>query len=234
MSAVQTPILGGYGSAQGQSAQAAVQNVQWYTNATTCTNTVITTCTNATMQAMIYGTGAYMQTGSGAASNVYVNEQCELRVVDAPTRLVAGTTYDMPDGSKVIVELDGGFHIDDKDAKVIYRAARVRDFNPFLNASDLIEEYIGELVPQGIRQDEVLHLEIEHFIYWLVCKAAERDNDQLPADLPRLPDLRAAVARERSPRCGYCGQYIRRVLAAAQIYFCSPIHMEKKLLRICA
>jgi hypothetical protein len=211
-------------------AYAVQQQVQFYNSASTTSTTIQTMGTTSSTGFYITGgtfTNSAVTTVSGGGSGYQ-----KIQVVDAPTRLVAGTTYDMPDGSKVVVDMDGSYRVEDKDAKVIYRAARVRDFNPFLNASDLLEEYIHDLVPQGIRQDEVLHLEIEHFIYWLICKAAERDNDPLPADIPQLPDLRAAVNRERFPRCRCCGRFIRRAWAAAAISFCSPIHMEKQLMRI--
>jgi hypothetical protein len=161
--------------------------------------------------------------GSGSAYDHTV-----IREIDAPVKLVPGTTYNMPDGSKVIIDIDGGYRIDDKDAKVIYRAARVLDFNPYLNASDLLEKYIEELVPMGVRQDEILHLEIEGFIYWLIHRAAERDGDASPKDVPRI----SAQSKRRFYHCGYCGRFIHRALAVANIFFCSPDHMAVKLQRI--
>jgi len=158
----------------------------------------------------------------------YPVEAVKIREVDAPTRLVPGTVYNMPDGSKVHIDADGGYTIDDKDAKVIYKACRVREFNPFLNASDLLEQYIEELVPLGVRQDQVLHLEIEGFICWLIHRAAERDGDAPPADVPRLP----APQHRRINRCAACGRFILRSYVLANIFFCSPLHMSMKLERL--
>lgn len=156
-----------------------------------------------------------------------------IREVEAPTLLQKNSAYKMPNGSRVIIDNDGGFTVDDKDAKVIYRANRVYDFNPFLNASDLMEEYIKELVPHGVRQDQVLKIPIESFIYWLVHKAAEKDNDPTPKDIPRLPSIVGISGGiHRLDRCGGCGRFIKRAHAAMQIYFCSPEHMLQKLKRI--
>jgi hypothetical protein len=189
--------------------------VVWYTGTTSASNIIVNNAGN-----YITGTGGGYTTTSDA-----IIREIE---VQAPTKLLPGTTYNMPDGSKVIIGADGGFTIDDKYARRLYKAAKVHDFNPFLNAADLIEEYIQELVPQGIRQDEVLHLEIEKFIFWLVHKAAEKDNDPIPQDIPRLPDLRRI---KTLPRCGYCARFIRKAWARAQVNFCSPIHMERKMIK---
>lgn len=158
----------------------------------------------------------------------YPPEAVKIREVDAPTKLVPGMVYNMPDGSKVKIDIDGGYTIDDKDAKVIYKACRVREFNPFLNASDLLEQYIEELVPLGVRQDQVLHLEIEGFIYWLIHRAAERDGDAPPADVPRLPSRASAIRN----RCCTCGRFILRRYVLASIFYCSPEHMRTKLARL--
>jgi len=146
------------------------------------------------------------------------------------TQLRTDTEYELPDGSKLKLDDKGNYQIIDKDAKVVYQASRVRDFNQFLNASDLIEEYILELAPLGIRQDEVLQIKIEDFIHWLIHKAAEKDQDTPPADIPKLPDT-AELSRKRLPRCGCCGRFIRRAWVSLGVQFCSPLHMARKLER---
>ena len=82
----------------------------------------------------------------------------------------------------------------------------------------------------GVRQDQVLNLAIEHFICWLVHKAAEKDRDVAPADIPKLPP--ASVLHRVDNRCRACGRFIRQAYAAAQIYFCNPEHMQLKLERL--
>jgi hypothetical protein len=150
--------------------------------------------------------------------------------VEAPVLLQKNTIYKMPNGSEVIIDNDGGFTVNDKDAKVIYRANRVYDFNPFLNASDLLEEYIQELAPQGIRQDQVLKIPIIHFIYWLLHKIAEKDNEPVPKDIPRLPRIGFDSNGLRVySRCLNCGRFINTAYANARIYYCSPDHMSKQI-----
>lgn len=201
------------------SATPTFTNVQWYTNPMPITQTTTQfIITNTTTAISAYPYQGY----PGPYGDVKTVE------VEAPTKLVPNMTYNMPDGSKVHIDADGGYRIDDKDTKVIYRAARVRDFNPYLNASDLLEKYIEELVPMGVRQDEILHLEMEGFIYWLIHRAAERDGDTPPSDVPRLP----AKSKHHFNRCNCCGRFIARALAMANIYFCSPDHMALKLQRI--
>jgi hypothetical protein len=162
--------------------------------------------------------------GMGVVNSSYV--PVAVHEIAAPILLQKGTTYKMPNGSTVSIDADGGFSVNDKDAKVIYRANRVYDFNPFLNASDLLEEYIKELVPHGVRQDEVLRIPIEKFIYWLVHRAAEKDDEPIPKDIPRLP------TPTNFNRCRLCGRFIRNAFARSQIYFCSPIHMSEQLRRL--
>ena len=193
--------------------------VQWYNTSATATTTTQTFVVTNTI-----GTGWI----GGGISTGYPQDVVTFREVDAPVKLVAGTTYSMPDGSKVKIDHDGGYTIDDKYAKVIYRASRVRDFNPFLNASDLLEQYIEELVPLGIRQDQVLHLEIEGFIYWLIHRAAERDGDEPPKDVPRLPTPQRRLVN----RCRTCGRFIFHSYVLASIFYCSPEHVSIKLERL--
>lgn len=196
--------------------QTVVIQPNWYNTSATVTTTA-TSFTNCTFIGSPNSTGYYITGPSGA--------EPEVVKVEAPTLLLRSRTYEMPDGSKVIIDENGGFKVEDTNAKVLYRAARVRNFNPFMNAADMLEEYIKELIPLGIRQDQVLHLEIESFIFWLVHKAAEQDRDPVPIGIPRLP-------ARKIPRCGYCKRFIRHAWAAAQISFCSPIHMERQLARI--
>ena len=45
---------------------------------------------------------------------------------------------ELPDGAKLIVDAAGNYRIEDKDAKVTYKANRIREFSPHLNASDMV------------------------------------------------------------------------------------------------
>lgn len=121
----------------------------------------------------------------------------------------------LPDGTKINVDKDGSFEINDQAAKVIYRAARIREFNPFVNASDKIEDFIRFCGDQGIRQGEMLDLPIKLFIGWLIIEAAKADREPEP-NVPLITDLR----RHTTPRCLGCGRFIRRDAAAKGVMYC--------------
>lgn len=98
--------------------------------------------------------------------------------VDLGTQL----TVRLPDGSRLSVESDGSYSIDDSDAKVTYRAAS-RDFNSFINASDKLESFIEFCGSLNVKQDEMLNIPIKHFIAWLVIEAARADGETPEANL---------------------------------------------------
>lgn len=137
--------------------------------------------------------------------------------------------YLMPDGSTLKVDSYGNYQVLDQDAKVTYKANRIREFSPYLNASDLLESFIKEVGRlDGVNQDEILRLPIEAFINWLILQAAIRDGDSLDglpsveAALPRLPPPLPAKAR-----CVTCGRFMSKVWAVARIPFCSDQHQRQ-------
>lgn len=130
---------------------------------------------------------------------------------------------DLPDGTVIDVKQDGSFQIIDKDAKVIYRAARMRDFNRYINVSDRIEEFIAFCGAHAVRKDEMLQLPLKLFIGWLILEAAKADQvDDLP-DVRLIPDLRQAVL----PRCVSCGRFIQKAFKQKKLEFCRPLCFEK-------
>lgn len=98
--------------------------------------------------------------------------------------------YRLPDGTRISVNGDGNFQLDDKDAKVVYKANRIREFNPYVNASDLLERFIEEAGRLGVEQTRMLKLPVEAFINWLIREAAKKDGDKLDG-LPLLEDALA-------------------------------------------
>lgn len=99
-----------------------------------------------------------------------------------------------------------------------------RIINRYLNASDLLAEFIGELGTLGVRQGEVLAIPIELFINWLIVRAAEEDNDpDAVSDIAKLPD----PAKLRRDRCRCCGRFIARVRREAAVFFCSGQHLDQ-------
>lgn len=114
-----------------------------------------------------------------------------------PIRTVEGyileenTTYVAPDGSLLTIDKRGGLQVDDSEAKVVYKANRVREFNPFINASDQLEKFIGAVGKiKGVDQSNLLKLPVEAFINWLIRQAAEKDGDSTE----NLPTVEAALS----------------------------------------
>ena len=111
----------------------------------------------------------------------------------------------LPDGA--VMKFDGGkYHIEEAGAQISYRANRRREFNRYVNASDLLEEFIGDMASLGINQKQFLALPINAFITWLVLKASQADDE-------------AAYWR-----CNACGRFTRQGLIA-----CGPPHVMKML-----
>lgn len=181
------------------------------TSTNTCVISTVPTSTVPTTS--LYGNSASNNTvpmvlGSGFSSDKvvafpYVPDDIEIS--DGRERSIT-----MPDGALIRVAKDGSYTIDDANAKVVYRACRVRDFNTFLNASDKIEDFIRYCGGVGIRQDDVLGIPIKQFIQWLVIEAAKADGEEPPA---LLQDL-------RKPRCIQCGRFMSPTKKAKGIQHC--------------
>lgn len=165
-------------------------------------------------------------TGTTTAIGLYTNGDDDWGYVtrSGPIKVSDGQAckIELPDGTIIDVAADGSFKIEDRDAKVIYRASRLRDFNPFINVSDRLEEFIEFCGKQGIRQGEMLELPINLFIGWLVLQAAKADKEPEPS-IPLLPDLRKRTA----PRCPNCGRFTLSDMRAKRIEFCAPQCFER-------
>lgn len=138
-------------------------------------------------------------------------------------KIEKGRNYDLPDGAKLIVDDLGNYHIEDAAAKVTYKANRIREFSPHLNASDLVAQFLGYAGKLGVLRDDVLKLPIDLFISWLIIEAAERDDDPLPSDMVRIehaPQIKELV----KPKCLSCGRFIRRLHQRNRFPFCSAEH----------
>ncbi len=138
--------------------------------------------------------------------------------------LYAGLKAKLPDGSIIDIDKDGNYTIDDKNAKRVYKAHRILEFNKYLNASDLLESFIEDLGKANVKQGEVLQVPIEMFINWLIHRAAEADNDPMPQDVPRLEDY-----RQPRHRCKHCGRFLRTDFAQNGLNFCNQLHFQKHM-----
>lgn len=144
-------------------------------------------------------------------------------VVRPPRIEARKQSIELPDGARLEVDELGNYRIEDKDAKVTYRANRIREFSPHLNASDLLAQFVRYVQGLGVRQDEVLALPIELFINWLVIEAAERDRDPAPEGVTPVA-RHVAIAAIRKPRCLHCGRFIPAEHRRHRFAFCDPAH----------
>lgn len=143
---------------------------------------------------------------------------------DFPKKLPAQKrTIELPDGAKLIIDDAGNYRIEDKDAKVTYKANRLREFSPYLNASDLLAKFVSYVGSIGVKRAEVLGLPLHLFISWLVIEAAQKDGDEIPSDIIPVQDdpmVKLAI----KPKCLTCGRFIKRLHYQNRFPFCSPEH----------
>lgn len=119
------------------------------------------------------------------------------------------------------------------DGKRIYRPCNIRDFNRFLNASDMLELFLKEVAPLARTKKEFMALPVELFIKWLVIKAAEQDGEQPPTEVSLPVPLLPAPVRHIH-RCRSCQRFIPRKRYEAGVFFCRPEHMTRYLEKVVA
>jgi len=137
-----------------------------------------------------------------------------------------------PDGTIIYVEPNGNYRVCDKDAKIIYKGNNIREFNPFVNASDLLESFIKDMGKLGAKQGNALNIPINLFIHWLIFKAAEKDNDLPKLFDPKLYMMNGMkkflplpdVKRKWNVRCGWCGKFIKKINFENGLKFCDTVH----------
>jgi len=167
-------------------------------------------------QQIVTGSGG----GGGGNWNTYPQPWPPQHDIHLGEELIAG----LPDGAKFIVEKNGSYRIEDKNAKVTYRANRFREFNRFLNASDRIEEFIKYCGSFDVSQNEMLDLPLKLFIMWLILEAASAD--EIPPEVSDVERLQLEFKKRLLPRCK-CGRFISRKKVASGFTFCSGAHYDK-------
>lgn len=175
--------------------------------------------------------GVYTTTSSATATSLYVFGTQNQLTMPAPRPQsfvfdVGPLSIQLKDGSKLLIDEKGNYRIEDKDAKITYRANHIRNFNPFLNASDKIEEFIRFCGDLKVRRDEMMNLPLQLFIAWLVQEAAKADEEAIP-ETQLIPDLR----KQTAPQCQLvsCRRFISIEKARKKILFCGPPCFEKQL-----
>lgn len=201
----------------------------------------IRTTNTATSASVLPGAITYMTgttTASGISGGVFGQQDVVREIVRS--RIAPGEKVDieLPDGAMLKVAADGSYRIEDKDAKITYRANRVREFNRFINASDLLVKFIGYLNTLRLNQKEALGLPIDLFIAWLIIEAAKADDEEpQEAELAKLETLMRKHVQidppkpmlalpPPMPRC-FCGRFMARARAAKGLMFCGGAHMDR-------
>lgn len=140
-----------------------------------------------------------------------------------------GAVLELPDDSKLFIEPNGSWKLEDKDAKtLIYKPNVVREFNTFVNASDRIEDFIGFCKKFNISQNELLELPLKLFIMWLIVSAAEADGIEEQTDTKKL---QIEFKKRFRPRCK-CGRFIKREKASQGFLFCDGEHYMKYAMKV--
>lgn len=190
-----------------------------YTSIATVTNTV-TLSTGSVLNAMANALYSSQHTANPFDS-VLVRDTLRL-MGDCTIEDGVPCKVGLPDGGVLEVNADGSYRINDKDAKVTYRANKTRDFNPFINASDKLEAFIQFCGALGVKQSEMLNIPIKLFIGWLIIEAARADGDE--ADVELLDGIYDHVR----PRCT-CGRFISPKKTERRIFFCRTQCLEREL-----
>lgn len=99
----------------------------------------------------------------------------------------------------------------------IRRAPPPREFNRYVNGSDLLQEFIRFLGQHQVRRAEALKIPLEHFIQWLIVEAAKADNEPPPIQL-RLPTPK--------PRCLQCSRVLKK---RTSLLLCSAACVRRRL-----
>ncbi len=155
--------------------------------------------------------------------------------IDDKGRIVVrpGDTLLLPDGTEVIVDKAGNYTINDADAKVIYKANRVHEFNRYVNASDLLEEFLRYLRSMGVTRKDVMKVDLGVFITWLIVAAAEADGMEKPSEEVLMLESQVKPIM-RQPICKCCKRFIPRKVAEAGVFFCNGAHMDRYRERVLA
>ena len=182
------------------------------------TNNSTTTTTNQQIIISQAGSSMYWMDDTGRSGTIRVE-------AGQPARI------ELPDGAIIDVKADGSYEIVDKDAKVTYKANRVREFNRYVNASDLLEEFIDFVDGVGgIDKERFLALPIEAFIRWLVLRAAQADGESMPEEETAITQSVLALPSpiHRIKRnCKCCGRFVSRRRADNAMLFCSTEHFAR-------
>jgi len=138
-------------------------------------------------------------------------------------------SYKLPNGGTLKIDELGNFKIIENN-NITYKSCNIREFNKYINASDLLEGFINFLGEQGMKQIDVLKTPIEIFITWLIFKAAEQDKIDEETTLKELEDKTKQL--KHSNRCLFCGKFISKKFKKLGINFCNTLHLERYMEKV--
>lgn len=136
-------------------------------------------------------------------------------------------TITLPNNVIIEVAKDGNYTIND-DGVVKYKGCKIREFNRYVGASDLLEEFIRFMGSKfNVRQGDILSIPIELFINWLIIRACEEDGDDIPFDVKRIEDHSFVKKTRAIPRCKKCGRFISNLFVQRGLVVCSQTCFAK-------
>lgn len=156
---------------------------------------------------------------------------CHFNEIHIPDGVRTTATLVLPNKTKIKIFPDDHIEIDDTDERRLYQSQPVRDFNKYLNASDLLESFIEFCAKENMTKKEFSELPISLFILWLIVRAGETDGDPVDETLPMLTHA-VRVTKSHTHRCKCCGKFLTRKYEENQISFCSPEHMSVYLEKV--
>jgi len=106
--------------------------------------------------------------------------------------------------------------------------AAPREFNRYVNASDMVEDFIEWLGIQRVRQGEVMKLPLELFVKWLIVRACEADDEEPPIEAEVKLSSRVITGRKR---CHVCQQFMEDRVEVELHAECAPIYFSKQQVR---
>jgi len=146
------------------------------------------------------------------------------QIIITDMELGAGIECKLPDGSTLKIDDVGNYEIIDENQKITYKANNLREFNRYINASDLLEEFIEYLGENRVKQKDILNVPIEIFITWLVYKASEQDRIDNQNDILALETKTKELKIVH--RCKYCGRFLTNKFKEIGVNFCNSNHFD--------
>jgi len=156
---------------------------------------------------------------------------------------------ELQDGTRLDVNDSGGVKVDTSDQRhsISYKACDIREFNRFINASDLLVDFMKYMGKHDCTQEQFMALPIELFINWLVIRAAQQDGDPVPADVvdpavsmatKQPPAIPAPDTQRNAPtgHCRCCGRFTSKAMQQQGLPYCGEacvvVFMRKNQLSI--